>query len=299
LTAVEGKNLFSYTVRPDREDKNRSTDVFDLNAYTVRTLSPDLKAEKDGLYDRWLEAKAMREARESNVGCITELLADLPALLIFWLGDFGAELLHDTFWPAPIFMIGLICLCLYFWLLFDKLKAVIYRFYHRLYVKKHPETAVDEKALDPRLSETVAAARAELEIPDHAWELDILPYRHGVTSVGEAYEIRPRNTYDNIPVSVWREGQALFLSDEDVVMRLTLSEIEEIKRIKGRVKFKSWYKSAAPSEKPYNEAKILEGFSAYACLGKIELTLRDGSYLLIPGYEAETLRHILGEGYSF
>jgi hypothetical protein len=158
---------------------------------------------------------------------------------------------------------------------------------------------VDEKALDPRLSETVAAARAELEIPDHAWELDILPYRHGVTSVGEAYEIRPRNTYDNIPVSVWREGKVLFLSDEDVVMRLPLSEIEEIKRIKGRVKFKSWYKSAAPSEKPYNEAKILEGFPSYACLGKIELTLRDGSYLLIPGYEAETLRHILGEDFTF
>ena len=296
---MEGKNLFSYTVRPDREDKNRSTDVFDLNAYTVRTLSPDLKAEKDGLYDGWLEAKAMREARESNVGCITELLADLPALLIFWLGDFGAELMHDTFWPAPIFIISLLCLCLYFWLLFDKMKAVIYRFYHRLYVKKHPETDVDEKALDPRLSETVAAARAELEIPDHAWELDILPYRHGVTTVGEAYEIRPLNTYDNIPVSVWREGKVLFLSDEDVVMRLPLSEIEEIKRIKGRVKFKSWYKSAAPSEKPYNEAKILEGFPSYACLGKIELTLRDGSCLLIPGYEAETLRHILGNNLTF
>ena len=296
---MDSQNLFSYTVRPDRVDKNRSTDVFDLNAYTVRTLSPDVKAEKDGLYDGWLETKAMREARESNVGCITELLADLPALLIFWLGDFGAELMHDTFWPAPIFIISLLCLCLYFWLLSDKLKAVIYRFYHRLYVKKHPETAVDEKTLDPRLSETVAAARAELGIPHHAWELDILPYRHGVTSVGEAYEIRPRGTYDNIPVSVWREGQVLFLSDEDVVMRLPLSEIEEIKRIKGRVKFKSWYKYAAPSEKPYNEAKILEGFPSYACLGKIELTLRDGSYLLIPGYEAETLRHILGDSFPF
>ena len=296
---MDSQNLFSYTVRPDRVDKNRSTDVFDLNAYTVRTLSPDLKAEKDGLYDGWLEAKAMREARESNVGCITELLADLPALLIFWLGDFGAELLHDTFWPAPIFIISLLCLCLYFWLLSDKLKAVIYRFYHRLYVKKHPETAVDEKTLDPRLSETVATARAELGIPHHAWELDILPYRHGVTSVGEAYEIRPRGTYDNIPVSVWREGQVLYLSDEDVVMRLPLSEITEIKRIKGRMKFKSWYKSAAPSEKPYNEAKILEGFPSYACLGKIELTLCDGSYLLIPGYEAETLRHILGDSFLF
>lgn len=296
---MDSQNLFSYAVRPDREDKNRSTDVFDLNAYTVRTLSPDVKAEKDGLYDGWLEAKDMREARESNVDCITELLADLPALLIFWLGDFGAELLHDTFWPAPIFIISLLCLCLYFWLLSDKLKAVIYRFYLRLYVKKHPETDVDEKALDPRLSETVAAARAELEIPDHAWELDILPYRHGVTSVGEAYEIRPRSTYDNIPVSVWREGQVLFLSDEDVVMRLPLSEIEEIKRVKGRVKFKSWYKSAATYQEPYKADKVNEWGFYYTCKSRVEITLRDGSCLLIPGYDAETLRHILGEGYSF
>ena len=296
---MDSQNLFSYTVRPDREDKNRSTDVFDLNAYTVRTLSPDLKAEKDGLYDGWLEAKAMREARESNVGCITELLADLPALLIFWLGDFGAELLHDTFWPAPIFMISLLCLCLYFWLLSDKLKAVIYRFYHRLYVKKHPETDMDEKALDPRLSETVAAARAELEIPDHAWELDILPYRHGVTSVGEAYEIRLRGTYDNIPVSVWREGQVLYLSDEDVVMRLPLSEITEVKRIKERVKFKSWYKSAAIDQEPYKADRVDEWPFSYTCKSRVEITLRDGSYLLIPGYDADTLRHILGNSLPF
>ena len=296
---MEGRNLFSYTVRPDRVDKNRSTDVFDLNAYTVRTLSPDLKAEKDGLYDRWLEAKAMREARESNVGCIAELLADLPTLLIFWLGDFGAELLHDTFWPAPIFIISLLCLLLYFLLLFDKMKAVVYRFYHRLYVKKHPETAVDEKALDPRLSETVAAARAELEIPDHAWELDILPYRHGVTSVGEAYEIRPRSTYDNIPVSVWREGQVLYLSDEDVVMRLPLSEITEVKRLRERVKFKSWYKSAAIDQEPYKADKVNEWGVYYTCKSRVEITLRDGSCLLIPGYEAETLRHILGNNFTF
>lgn len=296
---MDSQNLFSYTVRPDRVDKNRSTDVFDLNAYTVRTLSPDLKAEKDGLYDGWLEAKAMREVRESNVGCITELLADLPALLIFWLGDFGAELLHDTFWPAPIFIVSLLCLCLYFWLLSDKLKAVIFRFYHRLYVKKHPETDVDEKALDPRLSETVAAARAELGIPHHAWELDILPYRHGVTSVGEAYEIRPRGAYDNIPVSVWREGQVLFLSDEDVVMRLPLSEIAEVKRIKGRVKFKSWYKSAAIDQEPYKADRVDEMPFSYTCKSRVEITLRDGSCLLIPGYEAETLRHILGDSFPF
>lgn len=296
---MDSQNLFSYTVRPDRVDKNRSTDVFDLNAYTVRTLSPDVKAEKDGLYDGWLEAKAMREARESNVGCIAELLADLPALLIFWLGDFGAELLHDTFWPAPIFIVSLLCLCLYFWLLSDKLKAVIFRFYHCLYVKKHPETDVDEKALDPRLSETVAAARAELEIPHHAWELDILPYRHGVTSVGEAYEIRPRGTYDNIPVSVWREGQVLYLSDEDVVMRLPLSEIAEVKRIKGRVKFKSWYKSAAIDQEPYKADRVDEMPFSYTCKSRVEITLRDGSCLLIPGYEAETLRHILGDSFPF
>ena len=296
---MDSQNLFSYTVRPDREDKNRSTDVFDLNAYTVRTLSPDLKAEKDGLYDGWLEAKAMREARESNVGCITELLADLPALLIFWLGDFGAELLHDTFWPAPIFMISLLCLCLYFWLLSDKLKTVIFRFYHRLYVKKHPETDVDEKALDPRLSETVATARAELEIPNNAWELDILPYRHGVTSVGEAYEIRLRGTYDNIPVSVWREGQVLYLSDEDMVMRLPLSEITEVKQLRERVKFKSWYKSAAVDQEPYKADRVDEWPFSYTCKSRMEITLRDGSYLLIPGYEAETLRHILGNSFPF
>lgn len=293
---MDSQNLFSYTVRPDREDKNRSTDVFDLNAYTVRTLSPDLKAEKDGLYDGWLEARDIRkkwEIMESLVANALTFLLFIAVLAAFML------LFHDnTKVLAWVGVCEFLFIVLLAWL-FDLAEKVFARLVHRICIKKHPEIAIDEATVDPRLSETVATARAELEIPDHAWELDILPYRHGVTSVGEAYEIRPRSTYDNIPVSVWREGQVLFLSDEDVVMRLPLSEIEEIKRIKGRVKFKSWYKSAATYQEPYKAGKVNEWGFYYTCKSRVEITLRDGSYLLIPGYEAETLRHILGEGYSF
>ncbi len=296
---MDSQNLFSYTVRPDREDKNRSTDVFDLNAYTVRTLSPELKAEKDGLYDGWLEAKTMREARESNVGCIAECLSAILCILFFVAGDLFFELLPDTMLGAILSAVPSLCFILLFAFLNVPITAAVRRIAHRLYVKKHPESDVDEKALDPRLSEAVAAARAELEIPDHGWELDILPYRHGVTSVGEAYEIRPRDTYDNIPVSVWREGQVLYLSDEDMIMRLPLSEIAEVKRIKERVRFKSWYKSAAVDQEPYKADKVNEWGFCYTCKSRVEITLRDGSHLLIPGYDAATLRHILDEAYSF
>ena len=303
---MDSQNLFSYTVRPDRVDKNRSTDVFDLNAYTVRTLSPDVKAEKDGLYDGWLEAKAKREDREERVGCMAEGLSYAAVSIPLIVGKLLYEVILDSLQGKDLPFNGkilsalpLVCLLLLYALCNSKLTAAINRFAHRLYVKKHPETDMDEKALDPRLSEAVAAARSELEIPDHAWELDILPYRHGVTSVGEAYEIRLRDTYDNIPVSVWREGQVLYLSDEDTVMRLPLSEITEVKRIKERVKFKSWYKSAAIDQEPYKADRVDEWPFSYTCKSRVEITLRDGSYLLIPGYEAETLRHILGEGYSF
>jgi len=296
---MDSQNLFSYTVRPDREDKNRSTDVFDLNAYTVRTLSPDVKVEKDGLYDGWLEAKAMREARESNVGCIAECLSAVLCILFFVAGDLFFELLPDTMLGAILSAVPSLCFILLFVFLNKPITAAVRRIAHRLYVKKHPETDMDEKALDPRLSETVATARAELGIPHHAWELDILPYRHGVTSVGEAYEIRPRDTYDNIPVSVWREGQILYLSDEDMVMRLPLSEITEVRRIKERVKFKSWYKSAAIDQEPYKADRVDEWPFSYTCKSRVEITLRDGSYLLIPGYDAETLRHILGDSFPF
>ena len=248
---------------------------------------------------RWLEAKAMREARESNVGCIAECLSALLCILFFVAGDLFFELLPDTMLGAILSAVPSLCFILLFVFLNKPITAAVRRTAHRLYVKKHPETDMDEKALDPRLSETVAAARAELGVPHHAWSLDILPYRHGVTSVGEAYEIRPRGTYDNIPVSVWREGQVLYLSDEDVVMRLPLSEITEVKQLRERVKFKSWYKSAAIDQEPYKADRV-EGWPfSYTCKSRVEITLCDGSYLLIPGYEAETLRHILGEGYSF
>ena len=293
---MDSQNLFSYTVRPDREDKNRSTDVFDPNSYTVRTLSPDLKAEKDGLYDGWLEARDIRkkwEIMESLVANALTFLLFIAVLAAFML------LFHDnTKVLAWVGVCEFLFIVLLAWL-FDLAEKVFARLVHRLCIKKHPEIAIDEATVDPRLSETVAAARAELGIPHHAWELDILPYRHGVTSVGEAYEIRPRGTYDNIPVSVWREGQVLYLSDEDVVMRLPLSEITEVKQLRERMKFKSWYKSAAIYQEPYKADRVDEWPFSYTCKSRVEITLRDGSYLLIPGYEAETLRHILGAGYSF
>lgn len=293
--STEPKNLFSYTVHPDREDKNRSTDVFDVNAYTAQTLSPDLKADKDRLYDGWLEAKAQREERESNVGCIVESLADLLGVLIFGIGDFVSEFLTDAFWSSVTFILPILCLGLYWGLLYDKLKPAMSRFAYRLYIKKHPAADVNEKALDPRLSETVAAARTELGIPDHAWELDILPYRHGVTSVGETYEIRPLGAYDNIPVLIWREGQVLFLSDEDIVLRIPLSEISEVKHIKKKTKFQSWYKLAAPDTEPYKEDKVYTGWPYHACKSRIEIILRDDSCLLVPGYDASVIRNILGD----
>lgn len=296
---MDSKNLFSYTVRPDREDKNRSTDVFDLNGYTVRTLSPDLKAEKDGLYDTWLEARKTREERESNVGCIADCLSALLVLLCLRLISLLLSLLPDTRLLDILRAVPFLVFIILFGLFHTTVEAATRRIAHRLYVKKHPETDVDEKALDPRLSETVAATRAELEIPDHAWELDILPYRYVVYDTNESHELRPLDTYDNIPISIWREGQVLFLSDEDVVMRLPLSEIAEVKRIKGRVNFKSWYKSAAIDQEPYKADRVDMWLFCYTCKSRIEITLRDGSCLLIPGYESETLHHILGEEYFF
>lgn len=292
------QNLFSYTVRPDREDKNRSTDVFDLNAYTVRTLSPDLKAEKDGLYDGWLEARDIRkkwEIMESLVANALTFLLFIAVLAAFML------LFHDnTKVLAWVGVCEFLFIVLLAWL-FDLAEKVFARLVHRICIKKHPEIAIDEATVDPRLSETVAAARAELGIPHHAWSLDILPYRHIQSEGGESRELRPRGIYDNIPVAVWQEEQVLYLSDEDTVMRLPLSELAEVKRIKGWVKFRYWLKSADYDQEPYKEGNVLcwSSSSSLSCYSKIKITLRDGSCLLIPGYEAETLRHILGERYPF
>ena len=82
-------------------------------------------------------------------------------------------------------------------------------------------------------------------------------------------------------------------------MRLPLSEITEVKRLRERVKFKSWYKSAAIDQEPYKADGVDMWLFCYTCKSRVKIALCDGSCLLVPGYEAETLRHILGEGYSF
>ena len=296
---MDSQNLFSYTVRPDREDKNRSTDVFDLNAYTVRTLSPDLKAEKDGLYDRWLEVWKARKKRENTEYWIANLLA---FFLVIALAVFIALFFDpDSQIRTMIDRLDIVFTLLLLW--FDHLLVKAFTpIIRRLYIRKHPESTKNESDFDPRLSETVTAARAELGIPEEfVWTLDILPYRHIQGKGGESREFRPRGIYDNIPVAVWQEEQVLYLSDEDTVMRLPLSKLAEVKRIKGWVKFRYWLKSADYDQEPYKEGNVLcwSSSSSLSCYSKIKITLRDGSYLLIPGYDAETLRHILGEGYSF
>lgn len=290
----EPKHLFSYTVTPDREDNRRTTDVFDDNAYVVGRISPEVKAEKDRLYDAWMLAHKERKECESKSGCQVQLLSWLLFLLILLVIHLVIECMENIFPDARTeLVIFRVAFFIAFLILSKRIDTAIARARRRHHAKKHPDIPLHESELDPALSDAVAAARAELGIPDYAWEMDILPYRHTVPLGGLTEEVRPNKVYDNIPVSVWREGQVLFLSDEDVLLRVPLSEITDLRQVRQRIRFKEWSKADAFDSPTYRSSKINEWISYLTCAGYTELILADGYRLLVPAYDSHILREVL------
>lgn len=144
------------------------------------------------------------------------------------------------------------------------------------------------------LSAGAAAVRAELGIPEAVREIDVLPYLYMKTPKEEV-PARKDGRFENIPVCIWREGDDLCLSDEDVLMKIPVKAIGEIREVERKVHVDAWYKTYAfdsPNYKPYVKQGFWAGIDVLSYF-EVEIKADNGMrYLLIPNYEAPTFREL-------
>ena len=144
------------------------------------------------------------------------------------------------------------------------------------------------------LSESAAAVRAELGIPEAVREIDVLPYLYMETPK-EVVPARKDGRFENIPVCIWREGDDLYLSDEDALIRIPVRYIGEMREVKRKIHINAWYKAQAvdaPIYKPYVKQSAWSGINVLSYL-EAEIHGGDGSkYLLIPSYDTRTFKEL-------
>ena len=255
-------NLFVYS-------KTKPFDTLDDNEFVVKRLSPE--AERLSEKAARLELNKDKTPWYAYLVSIAFMFSIFPlSLLLKWL--------FPDFWEA--------------WgdLVFEVFLIVFIIFSSRIEARFRP-SARQRVIL---LSESAAAVRAELGIPEAVREIDVLPYLYMETSK-EVVPARKDGRFENIPVCIWREGDDLCLSDEDSLIRINVRDIGKMREVKRKVHIDAWYKAHAfdsPGYKPYVKQGAWSGINVLSYL-EAEIKGDDGNkYLLIPGYDASAFREL-------
>ncbi len=255
-------NLFVYS-------KTKPFDTLDDNEFVVKRLSPE--AERLSEKAARLELNKDKAPWYAYLFSFASMFSILPlSLLLKWL--------FPDFWEA--------------WgdLVFEVLLIVFIIFNSMIEARFRPSRR--QRVI--LLSESAAAVRAELGIPEAVREIDVLPYLYMETPK-EVVPARKDGRFENIPVCIWREGEDLCLSDEDVLMKIPVKAIGEIREVKRKIHISAWYKAQAvdaPTYKPYVKQAAWSGVNVRSYL-EVEIKGDDGNkYLLIPGYDASTFREL-------
>lgn len=255
-------NLFVYS-------KTKPFDTLDDNEFVVKRLSPE--AER-------LSEKATRmEMNKDNVPWYAYLVYTALAFLVIPIALLLKWLFSDIWevWGDLIFYV----LLFLFIFISNKIEA------------RFRPSARQRVIL---LSESAVAVRAELGIPEAAREIDVLPYLYKETPK-EVVSARKDGLFENIPVCIWRESDDLCLSDEDVLMKIPVRDIGEMREVERKVHIDAWYKAHAfdsPNYKPYVKQSFGAGIDVLSYL-EVEIKSEGGiRYLLLPNYEARTFREL-------
>lgn len=255
-------NLFVYS-------KTKPFDTLDDNEFVVKRLSPE--AERLSEKAARLELNKDKTPWYAYLVSIAFMFSIFPlSLLLKWL--------FPDFWEAWGDLIYEVFLIIF--IIFSSMIEARFRPSRRQRVIL--------------LSESAAAVRAELGIPEAVREIDVLPYLYMETPK-EVVPARKDGRFDNIPVCIWREGDDLCLSDEDTLIRINVRDIGEMREVKRKVHIDAWYKAQAvdaPIYKPYVKQSAWSGINVLSYL-EAEIKEVDGNkYLLIPGYDASTFREL-------
>ncbi len=170
--------------------------------------------------------------------------------------------------------------------------------------KKRHEGADENPELDEAWNTQAGVARiiqAELGLPDegHLTQIDVLPFRYKASG-DKVKEVREHMMYEPACLFMWREGDALCITDHDALITVPLSDIESCTLEDVKFITNMWWKDDEPGEGAYADCGVKEDKSNfnYHVRGMGEVRIRHGedAYLLrVPGYDFDLLRKLIGQ----
>ncbi len=162
--------------------------------------------------------------------------------------------------------------------------------------KKDVLSAPAFSALSEETERVMRDSLSALHVPETAVRVDILTFPYKMR-FGKPASVGPA-PYANVPAYAYRDGDALYLTDAEIVIRIPHDRIEGVSRVCRWVWFSGWNKQLPPNREPYKQYKIRINaqLGTFGVKPYYAVRIRGNEPLvfLFPAYEFEAFAAILG-----
>lgn len=163
-------------------------------------------------------------------------------------------------------------------------------------------TVIDKEELEASFADFEdlnRLARAELEIPKRAQELEVFPFAYRKNAKGVIRPADKKGHFDNMPILVWRERDDIYLSDSKHVLSFSRKEIVGKTVYPDSYIIDMWLKEEPVTSEKYAVYHIKK-YGLLSCKAKgyygfvIRRTGVEPYELLVPSYDLPTLELVGG-----
>lgn len=284
------KNLLSINKTDDREARD-----FDGNPYLAAHVSAEVRAMLDNAF-------SSVSAETEPPAPTAEEKADRARMKQYWILC-GGSLLAGLACIAVANSLGLYASAPYLHVMDLGLlaAAIVFNFKARKVSRrltKQDETRmnVDFAEAARRLEDAAATAARELGVPRGAATVDVFPFHYKVSG-DKLMGVGKKNRFDNISVSVFREGDFLCLATAQELFRIPVTAVKGYRTVDEDYEIDMWLKPEEPSSETYKTYNIRKsGFLSHRARTYYAVVIRGegGEYeLLVPAYDFEVLRGVL------
>ena len=131
----------------------------------------------------------------------------------------------------------------------------------------------------------------ELMIPDEHLSIDVLCYLYN-----EKDNKLKKYNYICLATNVFIEDESLCLADLECVLKISLNDIKEVRRLKKKYTFVNWVKNDKPKHNKYKGYKVVVQNNMLYTVSCYQIVINSafGDYeILIPEYEIDSIKKLL------
>ena len=262
---------------------NQEKQVIDGNFFIDRTISSEMKDEVEKADDN-LEVANNSFTKYGSLFKMIYYIGSiyLIVILIIISKEFKNDVSFDIIlnnYKIYIIIAVIVVLIMLFSYKFLKNK-----------VKKLSESEEYTNILDNTM-EIYNKSLKELMIPDEHLSIDVLCYLYN-----EKDNKLKKYNYICLATNVFIEDESLCLADLECVLKISLNDIKEVRRLKKKYTFVNWVKNDKPKHNKYKGYKVVVQNNMLYTVSCYQIVINSafGDYeILIPEYEIDSIKKLL------